>query len=69
MKTAPVLGFVEEVLPANLYRVRLDNDKMILAHCSGKMRLNHIRVFLGDTVSVVLDPYGGKTTNRIERRI
>lgn len=69
MKTAPVKASVEESLPGNLYRVRLADGRVIMAHLSGKMQHHHIRVLVGDEVQVVLDPYGGKTTNRIERRI
>jgi translation initiation factor IF-1 len=69
MKIAPVKASVEESLPGNLYRVTLEDGRLILAHLSGKMAHNHIRVLVGDEVLVTLDPYGGKTTNRIERRI
>lgn len=69
MKAAPVTASVEESLPGNLYRVKLADGKLIMAHLSGKMAHNHIRVLVGDEVLVTLDPYGGKTTNRIERRL
>lgn len=50
-------GVVEELLPAGMFRVRLENDHVILAHLSGKMRMNRIRLNLGDEVRVELTPY------------
>lgn len=55
-------GIVEEVLPNAMFRVRLklDNDKegkLILAHSSGKMLKNRIKVIAGDTVTVEMTPY------------
>lgn len=62
-----VTGNVVEALPNTLFKVQLDTDHSeILAYLSGKMRLHRIRVLLGDRVSVLLDPYGGK--GRITRR-
>lgn len=55
-----VPGFVTEALPATLFRVQLEDGKVILAHLSGKMRVNHIRIMPGDRVNLVLDPYGDK---------
>lgn len=66
--TDAVQGIVEEVLPSNLFRVST-GERSILAHLAGKMRLHKIRVLVGDKVSVMLDPHGGKTTNRIIRRL
>ena len=45
-------GIVEELLPNAMFRVKLDNDHEVLAHTSGKMRKNRIRVLLGDRVNV-----------------
>lgn len=59
-------GTVEEVLPNSLFRVRLESDELVLAYLAGKMRLHRIRVLVGDTVELVLDPYGGRA--RIVRR-
>lgn len=59
---------VTELLPNNTYKVECEGGVVKLCYLSGKMRLNKIRVLLGDKVRVVLDPYGGKTTNRIVRR-
>ncbi len=53
-------GMVTEALPSTLFRVKLDNGEEILAYLSGKMRLHRIKVLVGDKVTVLLDPYGGK---------
>ena len=50
-------GVVTEVLPNAMFRVKLENDHVILAHTSGKMRKNRIRVLAGDTVTVDMTPY------------
>ena len=60
MKEPTVRGVVTEVLPNALYRVKLDGDKLIIAHLAGKLRMNHIRVLAGDSVSLVLSPEGEK---------
>lgn len=78
-----VTGTVEEVLPDSLFRVRMSPEarqpaeeggtegeaegQLILAYLAGKMRLHRIRVLVGDTVEMVLDPYGGRA--RIVRRL
>jgi translation initiation factor IF-1 len=50
-------GIVTELLPNAMFRVRLENDHMVLAHTSGKMRKNRIRVLIGDKVVVEMTPY------------
>jgi translation initiation factor IF-1 len=50
-------GVVDELLPNAMFRVKLDNDHTILAHTSGKMRKNRIRVLAGDRVTVEMTPY------------
>jgi translation initiation factor IF-1 len=50
-------GTVVELLPNAMFRVKLDNDHQILAHTSGKMRKNRIRVLAGDRVNVEMTPY------------
>lgn len=50
-------GRVAEVLPSTTFKVKLENGHEILAHLSGKMRLNKIRIMPGDRVSVELSPY------------
>ena len=61
-------GRVEEVLPAAMFRVKLDKiDTLILAHLSGRMRKNNIKVLLGDRVEIEFSPYD-LTKGRIVRR-
>ena len=60
------IGMVTEALPNAFFRVKLQGGES-LAYLSGKMRLNRIKVIIGDSVEVVLDPYGGK--GRIVRRL
>jgi translation initiation factor IF-1 len=50
-------GTVMELLPNAMFRVKLDNDHQVLAHTSGKMRKNRIRVLAGDRVNVEMTPY------------
>lgn len=50
-------GNITEVLPDNKYKVKLENDYVILAYIGGKMVKNNIRVFLGNTVIVEVSPY------------
>ena len=50
-------GVVMELLPNAMFKVKLDNDHEILAHSSGKMRKNRIRVLAGDKVTVAMTPY------------
>lgn len=61
-------GRVEEVLPATMFRVKLDSiNSMVLAHLSGRMRKNNIKVLLGDRVEMEFSPYD-LTKGRITRR-
>ncbi len=50
------MGTVRESLPSANFRVRLDDGKEVLAHLSGKMRINFIRILPGDRVAVELSP-------------
>ncbi|MGE4453896.1 MAG: translation initiation factor IF-1 [Sphaerochaeta sp.] len=52
-----VEGVVREALPNTMFRVELQNEHVILAHLSGKMRKHYIRIVPGDTVRVALSPY------------
>ena len=52
-----VEGVVEKVLPATMYNVKLENGHTVLAHISGKMRKNFIRIATGDRVTVEISPY------------
>lgn len=61
-------GKIEEVLPATMFRVKLDNmNSLVLAHLSGRMRKNNIKVLLGDRVELEFSPYD-LTKGRITRR-
>lgn len=51
------LGTVTELLPNAMFRVTLENDHQVLAHTSGRMRKNRIRVLAGDKVTVEMTPY------------
>ncbi|ABV73963.1 translation initiation factor IF-1 [Rickettsia canadensis str. McKiel] len=50
-------GTVLELLPNANFRVKLENDHLIIAHTSGRMRKNRIRILLGDKVTVEMTPY------------
>ncbi len=50
-------GVVSELLPNAMFKVQLDNDHEVIAHTSGKMRKNRIRVLAGDRVTVEMTPY------------
>lgn len=56
-KAIEVEGTVVKVLPATMYKVRMDNGHEILAHVSGKMRKFSIKIAIGDKVKVELSPY------------
>ena len=55
--TIRIEGVVKELLPNTMFKVQLANGHEILAHISGKMRLNFIRILPGDTVTVEMSPY------------
>ena len=52
-----VEGTVVEVLPNTMFRVSLQNNHMVLAHISGKLRMNNIRILPGDRVTIEMSPY------------
>jgi len=60
-------GTVIDPLPNAMFRVELDNGHEVLAHISGKMRMNYIRILKGDRVLVELSPYD-LTRGRIRTR-
>lgn len=63
-----VAGVITETLPNTMFRVKLEGkEEEILAYLSGKMRMYRIRVLIGDKVTILIDPYGGK--GRITRRL
>ncbi|MEW6517447.1 MAG: translation initiation factor IF-1 [candidate division FCPU426 bacterium] len=62
-------GKVMESLPNAMFRVELDNGHKVLAHISGKMRMNFIRILPGDRVTVEMSPYDlerGRITYRFK---
>ena len=50
-------GVVEDVLPDGRFRVTLENGHVMIAYTAGKMKKNHIRILLGDKVTLELSPY------------
>ena len=52
-----VEGTVTDALPNAIFKVELENGHEILAHISGKLRMNYIRILAGDKVTVELSPY------------
>lgn len=52
-----MLGTVTDTLPNTMFRVELENGHVIIAHISGRMRKNYIRILTGDKVKVELTPY------------
>lgn len=56
-KTIKKSGQVIEALPSATFKVLLDDGQELLAHLSGKMRMNHIRVLVGDKVVIEMSPY------------
>jgi len=62
-------GKIIETLPNAMFRVELENGHVVLAHVSGKMRMNFIRILPGDKVKVELSPYDlsrGRITFRVK---
>ena len=52
-----IAGIVEDTLPNAMFKVKLENGHVILAHVSGKIRMNYIRILPGDKVTVEISPY------------
>ena len=50
-------GTIIDTLPNTMFRVELENGHVVIAHISGKMRKNYIRILTGDKVTVELTPY------------
>ena len=50
-------GVVLELLPNAMFRVKLENEHIIIAHTSGRMRKNRIRIIVGDKVTLEMTPY------------
>jgi len=66
-KTIKKTGTVIEALPSATFKIKLDEGPDILGHLSGRMRVNHIRVLVGDRVTVEMSPYD-ETRGRIVLR-
>lgn len=62
-----VTGSVIEALPNTEFKIQLEDGSIIHAYLSGKMKLNRIRVLIGDRVEIELNPYDGKS--RLVRRL
>ncbi len=56
-QTLEFRGTIEELLPGGKFRVTLENGSLIVGHLSGKMRMNKIRLAVGDQVRVEMTPY------------
>jgi translation initiation factor IF-1 len=66
-KVLTAQGIIMEALPSTLFKVKMQDESEIFAYLSGKMRMHRIKVLIGDSVEVILDPYGGK--GRIVKRL
>ena len=67
-ETINMEGVVEEIMPAAMFRIRLDvNQTVVLGYLSGRMRTNNIKVLLGDRVEMEFSPYD-LARGRITRR-
>ncbi|MFA5025795.1 MAG: translation initiation factor IF-1 [Candidatus Shapirobacteria bacterium] len=60
MKDPQVKALVTEVLPDQLFRVKLEDGREIVCYLAGKLKMHHIRCLAGDNVSLVLSPDGNK---------
>jgi len=67
-QTIDFTGTIEELLPGATFKVLLENGNTIIAHLSGKMRMNRIRLAVGDDVKVEMTPYD-LTKGRITFRL
>ena len=66
-----VEGIVDEALPNATFKVKLDSGHIVLAHLSGKLRQNYIKIWPGDKVTMELSPYDlsrGRITWRGEKK-
>ena len=50
-------GVVVEAMPNATFKVKLPNEHIVIAHISGKLRMNYIKILVGDTVTVEVSPY------------
>ena len=56
-KAIEIDGIINETLPNAMFRVKLENGHVVLAHVSGKMRMHFIKILPGDKVKLELSPY------------
>ena len=56
-KAIEIDGIIEETLPNAMFRVKLENGHIVLAHVSGKMRMHYIKLLPGDKVKIEMSPY------------
>ena len=56
-KAIEIDGIIDETLPNAMFRVKLENGHIVLAHVSGKMRMHFIKILPGDKVKLELSPY------------
>jgi len=68
MKNNQFEGTIIEALPSTTFKVQLDDGREVLAHLAGKLRLNFIRIMVGDRVVVELSPYDDKRGRIIYRK-
>ena len=70
-KLIEIKGIVLKLLPNTMFIVKLENDHEIIAHISGRMRKNCIKILVGDQVSIELTPYDltkGRITHRYKKQ-
>ncbi len=68
-KSNETKGQVIESLPNQLFRVQTNDGTLYMCYLSGNMRFHNVKILVGDHVRFLIDPHGGKTTNRIIRRV
>lgn len=67
-QVSSIEGIIQEALPSAMFRVKLPDNTLALGHLSGKMKMYHIKISLGDRVVIEFTPYD-KTRGRIVRRL
>lgn len=56
-ETLELTGTIQEILPGGKFKIKLENENSIMGHLAGKMRMNRIRLAVGDEVKVEMTPY------------
>ena len=67
-KPITIDGVITETLPSAMFRVKLENGHIVLAHVSGKMRMHYIKILPGDIVTLEISPYDLKRGRIIYRQ-